>query len=120
MHWNIKGKKFFELHARLEQMYQYLAEKADEVAERIKALEAVPLHSFEDFLEKAHIKSRKNISKSDDVVQAVRDDLIQLLERERKLLALAHEIGDEGTAALLSDAIRDQEKMAWMYEAYLD
>ena len=29
------------------------------------------------------------------------------------------EAGDEGTNALMSDYIREQEKMVWMYRAYL-
>ena len=32
---------------------------------------------------------------------------------------VAPEINDEGTAALMSDNIREQEKLVWMYSAYL-
>jgi DNA-binding ferritin-like protein len=41
----------------------------------------------------------------------------RLLERE--LLELAGDSGDEGTNALMSDYIREQEKLVWMYSAYL-
>jgi starvation-inducible DNA-binding protein len=35
------------------------------------------------------------------------------------LLKLTGEAGDEGTNALMSDYIREQEKTVWMYRAYL-
>ena len=43
-----------------------------------------------------------------------------ILLRERALLHLSGEAGDEGTNALMSDYIREQEKLVWMYRAYLD
>jgi starvation-inducible DNA-binding protein len=42
-----------------------------------------------------------------------------LLLRERALLQLSGEASDEGTNALMSDYIREQEKLVWMYRAYL-
>ncbi|MFP3527074.1 ferritin-like domain-containing protein, partial [Pantoea sp. SIMBA_072] len=34
-HWNIKGERFFELHAKFEETYDDLLLKIDEIAERI-------------------------------------------------------------------------------------
>ena len=34
-HWNIRGKAFFELHAKFEELYTDLQLKIDEVAERV-------------------------------------------------------------------------------------
>jgi starvation-inducible DNA-binding protein len=33
---------------------------------------------------------------------------------------MSAEIGDEGTNALMSDYIREQEKTVWMYSAFLN
>ncbi len=38
---------------------------------------------------------------------------------KRELLDLAIESHDEGTDALMSEYIREQEKSVWMYSAYL-
>jgi starvation-inducible DNA-binding protein len=43
-----------------------------------------------------------------------------LLTKQRKLLSLSGEIDDEGTNALMSDYIREQEKLVWMYSAFLN
>ena len=38
---------------------------------------------------------------------------------QRELLLLSAEAGDEGTNALMSDYIRAQEKLVWMYSSFL-
>ncbi|MEO0687262.1 MAG: DNA starvation/stationary phase protection protein, partial [Cyanobacteria bacterium J06649_11] len=43
-----------------------------------------------------------------------------LLTKERNILQFATDMNDEGTSALMSDYIRSQEKLVWMYFAYLD
>jgi starvation-inducible DNA-binding protein len=42
-----------------------------------------------------------------------------LLNKERHILQLSGEIDDEGTNAQMSDYIREQEKLVWMYSAYI-
>jgi starvation-inducible DNA-binding protein len=39
---------------------------------------------------------------------------------QREILDLSDEAGDEGTNALMSDYIREQEKLVWMFSAYLN
>ena len=39
---------------------------------------------------------------------------------ERELLVLSADAGDEGTNALMSDYIRAQEKLVWMYSSFLN
>jgi len=36
------------------------------------------------------------------------------------LLNESSTIGDEGTSALMSDYIREQEKLVWMYSSFLN
>jgi starvation-inducible DNA-binding protein len=43
-----------------------------------------------------------------------------LLTKQRTLLTLSAEIDDEGTNAQMSDYIRAQEKLVWMYSAFLN
>jgi DNA-binding ferritin-like protein len=39
-HWNIEGPDFFEIHTAFEKQYEELFEVVDEIAERIRALDA--------------------------------------------------------------------------------
>lgn len=118
LHWNIKGDKFFELHVKFEELYDDLKIKVDEVAERILTLEGVPLHTYQDFVEISEVKSAKNVTTANEAVNLVLESFQILLVKERKILALSDEADDEGTNALMSDYIREQEKLVWMYRAY--
>lgn len=119
LHWNIKGDKFFELHIKFEELYTNLFQKIDEVAERVLTLGITPLHTFEDYIKTSTIKSGKNISKAKEAVQLVLDSFQTLLIKQRSLLNMSADANDEGTNALMSDYIREQEKLVWMYSSYL-
>lgn len=57
-----------------------------------------------------------------DGTQDVKDTLESLkiiITLQRELLELSADAEDEGTNALMSDYIREQEKLVWMYSAYL-
>jgi starvation-inducible DNA-binding protein len=118
-HWNIQGEKFFELHVKFEELYTDALLKIDEVAERVLTLNHTPMHSFSDYVKHSSIKEAKGISDGKKAMQLVVDGFQQLLILERELLELAAETNDEGTNALMSDYIREQEKTVWMYSAYL-
>lgn len=118
-HWNIKGQKFFELHLKFEELYNDLLLKVDEVAERILTLGYVPAHNYSVYKKTSEISESSEVS---DGIKAVKDILasfrvVILLQRE--LLELSADAGDEGTNALMSDYIRAQEKLVWMYSSFL-
>lgn len=118
-HWNITGEKFFELHAKFEELYTDLLEKVDEIAERILTLGNLPLHSFTDYLKTSTIKEATNVSQGKQAIQIVVDNFTTVLALQREVLKAAQDASDEGTSALMSDYIREQEKLVWMYSAYL-
>jgi starvation-inducible DNA-binding protein len=118
-HWNIKGEKFFELHAKFEELYTDLQEKIDEIAERVLTLGGTPVHTFEEYLKASKVKPVRNASDGRECVKALLDAFAILLEKQRALLDAAGKSGDEGTNAMMSDYIREQEKLVWMYTAWL-
>lgn len=119
LHWNIKGQKFFELHIKYEELYTYLQLKIDEIAERILALGGTPMHTFEDYLKQSKIKSQKNITDARKGVKLIIESLETIIIKQRHILKLTEDLGDEGSNNLISDYILEQEKMVWMYSAYL-
>ncbi len=118
-HWNIKGQDFFELHSKFEEIYTDLLNKTDELAERILTIGCTPSHSFSHYLKQSEIKEHINVVNGKECVQHLINDLSLLLIKERQILSLAGEINDEGTVALMSDYIREQEKLVWMLNSYL-
>jgi starvation-inducible DNA-binding protein len=119
LHWNIKGKNFFELHAKFEEFYTDAQEKVDLIAERILTLQGTPLHTFEDYISVAKVPVGKGISDDVEAVQLIVASLSELLKIERVILELADEADDEGTNSMMSDFIAEQEKTLWMMNAWL-
>jgi starvation-inducible DNA-binding protein len=50
LHWNFKGKNFFELHVKFEEFYTYSQVKIDDIAERILTLQGKPMHTLQIIL----------------------------------------------------------------------
>lgn len=118
-HWNIKGNKFFELHVKFEELYNDLQIKIDELAERVLTLGYTPTHSFSDYLAVSEISAVTNATGSEETVKSVLDAFKTVITKQRAILSTSGDAEDEGTQALMSDYIREQEKLVWMYSAYL-
>ncbi|MCF6279825.1 MAG: DNA starvation/stationary phase protection protein [Flavobacteriaceae bacterium] len=119
LHWNIKGKNFFDLHMKFEEFYTDAQEKVDLIAERILTLEGAPLHTFQDYTKLAKVPVGINISNDIKAVKLVVTSLSELLKIERAILNSSDEANDEGTNSMMSDFIAEQEKTLWMLNAWL-
>lgn len=120
IHWNIKGRAFFDLHVKFEELYNDANMKVDEIAERILTLGETPLHTFDDYTNYGKVPVGKNISQDNKAVALIVDSLTELLKIERDILNKSDDAGDEGTNAMMSDFISQQEKTVWMMKAWLN
>jgi len=119
LHWNIKGKEFFELHIKFEEYYDDAVVKVDEIAERILTLDGEPLHTFSDYLKTTTIKEVNSITNGRKGVELVVNNFATLILQEREILNYAGNANDEGTVSLMSDYISETEKTLWMLNSYL-
>jgi len=118
-HWNIKGEKFFELHAKFEELYNDLLIKVDEIAERVLTLGGTPMHAYTSYITASEIHEVTNATGAKETVEHLIDSFETLLRKQRSLMELSGEADDEGTNSLISDYISEQEKLIWMYSAFL-
>jgi len=118
-HWNIQGQRFFVLHEKYEELYNDAVEKIDEIAERILTVGGKPLHSFEDYLKVSSIQPAKDKSDAESTMSITIDNIAALIRLEREVLPLAEAGDDEGTMALMSDYISQQEKLLWMLTSFM-
>ena len=119
LHWNVKGKGFFNLHAKYEELYNDAAEKVDEVAERILQLGSTPENRFSEYLKIATLKENGFQSLGHEGMNQVLEALKVLIAQERKVVALASEADDDVTVALMDDFLTGQEKLVWMVVSFL-
>lgn len=119
-HWNIKGENFFELHQKFEELYDNLFSKIDEIAERILTLGSVPNHAFSAYYKLSEIKDSDYISDGVTAIKQILDSFKVVIKLQREILDISADADDEGTNAIMSDYIREQEKLYWMYSAYVN
>ena len=119
LHWNIKGKNFFGLHVKFEEIYTDSQEKVDMIAERILTLGGTPIHTFDEYIKLSKVPVGNNISNDIKAVELIVRSLSELLKIERVILDRAGDANDEGTNAMMSDFISEQEKTIWMMKAWL-
>jgi starvation-inducible DNA-binding protein len=117
-HWNIQGEKFFELHLKFEELYSDLLLKMDEIAERILTLGYSPAHNYSVYTRVSSVSESVEVSDGAIAVRDILRSFQYIITLQREILTLSAEAGDEGTGALMSDYIRTQEKLVWMYSAF--
>lgn len=118
LHWNIKGHQFFTLHEKFEELYDDTAEKADEIAERILMLDGVPENRYSEYLKKASIKEAGIISDAESAINNILESYSSIIRQERKIMEMASAAGDDVTASMMGDYLKEQEKLVWMICAY--
>ncbi|RLD19260.1 MAG: DNA starvation/stationary phase protection protein [Bacteroidetes bacterium] len=118
-HWNIQGRDFFELHVKFEELYNDAAIKIDEVAERILTIEATPIHSFADYLDRASLKAVTNVHNGESAVKAIVENLSSIVDEQKGIRKFAEDSEDGATADMMATFIEEQEKTLWMFKAWL-
>lgn len=119
-HWNIIGENFFDLHVKFEELYTDLIEKIDDIAERIRELDNFPNHNYSHYLIVSEIKESEQIKDGDKCVEGILQGFKILISKQRKIAEIANEICDDGTNDLMNNNIKEQEKLVWMYAAFLN
>ena len=120
LHWYVKGRSFFTLHAKLEELYDQTADIIDDVAERLLALEQAPVANLKDALAMATVKELDSAPvPSEDVAQKLVTDTEYWIRDTQEIIELADESGDNTTADQFSDYLGEYQKLLWMLKSYL-
>jgi starvation-inducible DNA-binding protein len=118
-HWNVQGQDFFELHLKFEEVYNKWVVFIDEIAERVIALDTVPLHTLSGMLKHARLKEDEELPEAREMVNRTIVDLVALRESIDETISKAEDSGDRTTVNIL-DEIRDGlEADRWMLKTWL-
>lgn len=118
-HWNVKGKSFFTLHVKFEELYTNAIASIDELAERILTLGQSPISTYKEYIKVSSIKEIDTIGLKDvKMVEAILDDFTKLIEMERKIMEATEENGDDGTNDMINKFMQFKEKNTWMLSAF--
>ena len=117
-HWNIEGKDFFQVHAKLEELYDEINEQIDEIAEHIAILGGQPLGTMKDYLEKSSIKEPENKKiKSEEIYNNILSDYEELLKKTIEIKEKSENEKEYSTSSLIDDYIKEYGKIIWMLKS---
>lgn len=115
-HWNVKGAEFRSLHLLFEGQYEDLAESLDELAERIRTLDAkVP--ALSNLIKLASISEPNPNASANEMLKSLVKDQEIIRDTLYKGLKIAQSEGDEGTADMIIGRIKVHEKNRWMLKS---
>ena len=120
-HWYIKGKDFFQVHAKLEEIYNGINSSIDELAENILMLGYKPVASLKDFLEVSDIEEAEMEDvKSKHIFKEVLKDFDKLLKDVIEIKKEADENNIYLISALMDDYIKEFYKSIWMIKQVIE
>jgi starvation-inducible DNA-binding protein len=118
-HWHVSGPHFRDYHLLLDDQSGQLIGTTDAVAERVRKIGGVTLHSIRQ------IARLQRVSDNDEAFVPAQQMLAELLEDNAQLagrLRIAHSLcdkyGDVASASLIETWIDEAEQRTWfLYEA---
>ncbi len=116
-HWNVVGPLFYGLHKLTEEQYEDLAEAADKLAERIRAMGYPAPNSFKEFVRLSAINEAEGNPPVREMIAQLISDHETIARTFRETVEMANDSGDVVTADLLTDRIYAHDKAAWMFRA---
>ena len=120
-HWNIKGREFFVIHAKLEEYYDEINAQIDEIAEHILMLGGQPLGTLQDYLENTKIQEAENRKvDATTIFNELIKDFKELLQDVSKIKKLSEEINEFKTSALMDEFIENYSKKLWMLKQTME
>jgi starvation-inducible DNA-binding protein len=117
-HWYIKGPDFLTLHEKLEELYTWVSEQYDVVAERLLMNNGTPSATLKEYLEQTTLEEAKSGLSADEMIDSVIKDFQQV--RKAMLDAIEHLEAQDVTVEddMLGQA-KEIEKQIWMLRATL-
>ncbi|MDQ6913711.1 MAG: DNA starvation/stationary phase protection protein, partial [Verrucomicrobiota bacterium] len=116
-HWNVEGPGFFALHTAFQTQYEELFAAVDEIAERIRSLDAYAIGGLGKLAQVAEMKEFT-------APQAQGEFVRMLIEGNKKLVSdaaaareAAGEANDQETQDLMVERITLHQKTIWMLKS---
>ena len=116
-HWNLVGTNFRHLHLQLDDIVDLAREAADTIAERMRALDAVPDGRTDTVAATTSIPAAPaGLVGTADTVDIVTDRIYATVDTVRTVHDEV-DAADASTADLLHTIITELEKQAWMLKS---
>lgn len=118
-HWNVTGMAFGPLHALFQTIYEDHFVAQDDLAERIRALDAIAAGTLAGMLKRSKVAEVDGVPAAEEMIRIMKEAQETLAETLAGAGELAAEHGDTLTEDLCIARGQTHEKFAWMLRAHL-
>lgn len=118
-HWNVKGMAFGPLHDLFQKIYEDHFEGQDDLAERIRALDAHAEGTLAGMLKRSKVHEHDGHTSDKEMIRMLMEAQETLASTLAGCGALAAEHGDTLTEDLCIARGQTHEKFAWILRAHL-
>ena len=118
-HWNVEGPGFFALHTAFQTQYAELFDAIDEIAERVRALDAYAIGGVGKFAKLARMKEFAAPQTQEEYVKMLLGANEKLVADAVKARDLAGEANDPESQDLMTGRITLHQKTTWMLKSFL-
>jgi starvation-inducible DNA-binding protein len=118
-HWNVEGPGFFSLHKAFQEQYEHLFEAIDEIAERVRALDAYALGGLRNFSNESGIEELDTPVSAKDYVASLAVAHEKTLSDAVAVRDAAGAVNDLETQDLAIKTIQWHQKTIWMLKSFL-
>jgi starvation-inducible DNA-binding protein len=118
-HWHVSGPHFRDYHLLLDEQSEQILATTDDVAERVRKIGGVTLHSIGQIarLQRVADNDEESVT-AQHMLAELCEDNAQLASHLRSTHALCDENGDVASASLIENWIDEAERRTWfLYEA---
>lgn len=118
-HWNVEGPDFFPLHQAFQAQYEELFTAIDEIAERVRALDAYTIGGLGLLAKVAQLEEFKAPMAQKDYVAALIVAHEKVIDDLKRVRDVAGNVEDLETQDLMIGRLRSHEKTLWMLQSCL-
>jgi starvation-inducible DNA-binding protein len=119
-HWNVVGPQFYSLHELFDDLADQLLAYVDLIAERATALGGTALGTVRMAAAASRLEEYPLVARGGmQHVEALAERFAALGATTRTAIETTEDLGDTGTADLLTEVSRGLDKSLWFLEAHL-
>jgi starvation-inducible DNA-binding protein len=119
-HVNVTGRNFVSDHKFLQKIYEDLQENIDTLAEKLRTIQEFMPDTIAQVLSLSSRDDDAVMGSSDELLQLVLDDQLQLIELYRELVMAADDEDHDEIANYAQDRLAIHERFVWQLTSILE
>lgn len=118
-HWNIEGVDFVQYHEFLGDLYESIFNQTDDIAEKIRMLDAYAPTSLTRIHELSDVSENTNIPAALDMMREILNDNERFIVHLRAGIVAADGAEEPAISNFLQDLLDKHQKHSWMLRSII-